>query len=193
LTINRIKEVALTLFAQQGYEGTALSEIASAVKIKTPSLYAHIESKESLYLDLFEEVVREHIHHIHSYVQGSTKATIEEQLFQIIKQSCHNYTLSEQKITFLKRSLMFPPTFLHQQLRAKFIEAETSLTELLRQLFEEGIKLGVIHHSTMEDLIASYYCLMDGAFIQMLYYGPEVFEARLPGIWKMYWTGLTSV
>jgi AcrR family transcriptional regulator len=186
-----IKSAALGLFARQGYEGTALSEIASAVGIKTPSLYAHIESKEALYLELFEDVVREHVQHIQLYMQASEHASVEERLFEIIEQSCRNYTLSEEKITFLKRSLLFPPASLQQQLQAKFMEAESSLTELLRKLFEEGIAGGVIHYSSMEDLIASYYCLMDGAFIQMLYYGPAVFGARLPGIWNMYWSGLT--
>lgn len=36
MTKKLIKEVALTLFAEKGYDGTALSEIAKAVGIKTP-------------------------------------------------------------------------------------------------------------------------------------------------------------
>ncbi|MDF2669924.1 MAG: TetR family transcriptional regulator [Paenibacillus sp.] len=186
-----IKSEALSLFARQGYEGTALSEIASAVGIKTPSLYAHIESKEALYLELFEDLVQEHVEHIRAYMQTSEQASVEERLFQIIQESCHNYTLSEEKITFVKRSLLFPPASLQKQLQERFMEAEKSLTELLHNLFEKGIKSGIIKHTKTEDLIASYFCLMDGAFIQMLYYGAEVFGTRLPAIWKMYWSGLT--
>lgn len=43
-----VREAALTLFAQRGYHGTALRDIASAVGIRTPSLYNHIESKQEL-------------------------------------------------------------------------------------------------------------------------------------------------
>lgn len=46
MTKKLIKEVALTLFAEKGYDGTALSEIAKAVGIKTPSLYAHLHQKK---------------------------------------------------------------------------------------------------------------------------------------------------
>jgi AcrR family transcriptional regulator len=43
-----VREAALTLFAQRGYHGTALRDIATAVGIRTPSLYNHIESKQEL-------------------------------------------------------------------------------------------------------------------------------------------------
>ena len=43
-----VREVALRLFAEKGYHGTALSEVASALGIRTPSLYNHIDSKQEL-------------------------------------------------------------------------------------------------------------------------------------------------
>ncbi|MBC8830133.1 helix-turn-helix transcriptional regulator, partial [Escherichia coli] len=55
MTKKLIKEVALTLFAEKGYDGTALSEIAKAVGIKTPSLYAHFASKEALFLEVYQD------------------------------------------------------------------------------------------------------------------------------------------
>ncbi len=43
-----VREAALTLFAQRGYHGTTLRDIAGQVGIRTPSLYNHIESKQEL-------------------------------------------------------------------------------------------------------------------------------------------------
>lgn len=43
-----VLDAALTLFAERGYHGTALSEIALTLGIRTPSLYNHMRSKQDL-------------------------------------------------------------------------------------------------------------------------------------------------
>ncbi len=47
-TKDRILDAALTLFAENGYNGTSVEQIAKAVGIKAPSLYKHYKSKESI-------------------------------------------------------------------------------------------------------------------------------------------------
>jgi len=39
---------ALTLFAENGYDGTSVEQIASIVGIKAPSLYKHFKGKEDI-------------------------------------------------------------------------------------------------------------------------------------------------
>ena len=47
-TKERILEEALTLFSEQGYDGTGIDEIAAHVGIKGPSIYKHFKSKEEI-------------------------------------------------------------------------------------------------------------------------------------------------
>ena len=47
-TKEKILEAALTLFAENGYDGTSVEQIANIVGIKAPSLYKHYKGKEDI-------------------------------------------------------------------------------------------------------------------------------------------------
>ena len=47
-TKERILNEALTLFAENGYDGTSMEQIATKVGIKAPSLYKHFKGKEDI-------------------------------------------------------------------------------------------------------------------------------------------------
>jgi AcrR family transcriptional regulator len=48
VTADAVLDAALTLFAERGYHGTAVSQIAASLGIRTPSLYNHMRSKQEL-------------------------------------------------------------------------------------------------------------------------------------------------
>ena len=47
-TKEKILDAALTLFAEYGYDGTSVEQIANVVGIKAPSLYKHYKGKEDI-------------------------------------------------------------------------------------------------------------------------------------------------
>jgi AcrR family transcriptional regulator len=53
-TAEAILDAAEALFAERGFEGTALRDVALCVGVRTPSLYNHFPSKESLYAAVLE-------------------------------------------------------------------------------------------------------------------------------------------
>ncbi len=53
-TKEKILDAALTLFAENGYDGTSVEQIASTVGIKAPSLYKHYKGKEDILTALID-------------------------------------------------------------------------------------------------------------------------------------------
>jgi AcrR family transcriptional regulator len=54
LTAERILDAAEALFAERGYAGTTLRDVATAVALRIPSLYNHFPSKDALYAAVLE-------------------------------------------------------------------------------------------------------------------------------------------
>ncbi len=54
-----IREAAVRLFSEQGYDATSIRDIAREVGLLPGSLYAHITSKEQLLLEIIEDGVEE--------------------------------------------------------------------------------------------------------------------------------------
>nr|BFD83456.1 TetR family transcriptional regulator [Streptomyces sp. Xyl84] len=57
-TRQRIQDVALELFAEQGYEKTSLREIAERLDVTKAALYYHFRTKEEIIVSLFEDLTQ---------------------------------------------------------------------------------------------------------------------------------------
>jgi TetR/AcrR family transcriptional regulator len=55
-TRERVLQVAQVLFAERGYRGTSLRDIAKRIGIKAPSLLHHFPSKQQLYLAVLDKM-----------------------------------------------------------------------------------------------------------------------------------------
>ncbi|MEU5220171.1 helix-turn-helix domain-containing protein [Streptomyces sp. NPDC020807] len=57
-TRQRIQDVALELFAEQGYEKTSLREIAERLDVTKAALYYHFKTKEDILVGIFDDLTR---------------------------------------------------------------------------------------------------------------------------------------
>ncbi|MEV6652621.1 TetR/AcrR family transcriptional regulator [Streptomyces sp. NPDC051219] len=57
-TRQRIQDVALALFAEQGYEKTSLREISEKLDVTKAALYYHFKTKEDILISLFQDLTR---------------------------------------------------------------------------------------------------------------------------------------
>ncbi len=70
-----ILDAAIRLFGKQGYSGTSMRDIATAVGVLPGSLYAHIASKEALLADIVEDGVNRFLAAVHPHAESDATPT----------------------------------------------------------------------------------------------------------------------
>jgi TetR/AcrR family transcriptional regulator len=77
ITRERILDAAEALFAERGFEGTTLRDVAASVGLRNPSLYNHFDSKESLYAAVLERDLGPLLRLLVDMVEQRREATAE--------------------------------------------------------------------------------------------------------------------
>jgi AcrR family transcriptional regulator len=103
-TRERILDAAEALFAERGYEGAHLRDVATRVGIRNPSLYNHFPSKESLYAAVLERGLGPVLAVLSAFVEVESGAHGDSQ--QVI----------EQMMELLARRPSLPRLLLHETL-----------------------------------------------------------------------------
>lgn len=178
---DQLKEAALDLFINNGYEGTSISQIVKKVEIRKSSFYAHFESKSALFLDLYKDAVlkeSERIKHIQEKIEHKDPI---DQLLEIYK----NLTDPNQggkELHFFHRMMFYPPLELKEEMLVLFSSVENHSTELIRNQIEKVIE----DKQKAEDLLAVFYALIDGLSIQFHLYDEQEHKKRIESAWKMF-------
>ena len=69
---SRILKSASALFAERGFRGVSISDVAEAAGLVKSSIYHHFENKEALYLAVMEEITKQSREQMQAGARGST-------------------------------------------------------------------------------------------------------------------------
>lgn len=175
---------ARTIFARQGYAETSLREIAEAVGIKTPSLYAHFSSKEALYEEVYAEVAIEHTGFFDDLAHGSGELEPLARLRHLLGGIEAYYRDRPDLAEFSLRAAVTEYGPSGQQLRVIFLDSESKLAEAVRRTYEDGVASGSFADGDAEGFIALVFVVMDGLFLQLTHYAPDVYRERFDQAWR---------
>ncbi|MEI2663403.1 TetR/AcrR family transcriptional regulator [Rossellomorea sp. LJF3] len=186
-----IKNVALELFGQKGYEDTSLAEIAKEVGIKKPSIYNHFRSKEDLFIEVLEDLM---VSEVTAYRQTESTMNHQEPLNNIrvlFDLFCQRLMTTKEALLW-KRVTFFPPEQFKDIIQEHFIHFEKVTTSILISVYKEGVNREMFQEVTEDEFVASFLCLVDGVFLEHHYYTDEIFQQRIESAWKVYSLGISS-
>jgi AcrR family transcriptional regulator len=142
VTEQAVREAALTLFAQRGYHGTALRDIAAEVGIRTPSLYNHIDSKQELLRGILRETTE--------LVWSDFLATVAqaddvvERLRRAVVAYAQRHATHRREALIVNRDI----ASLDEPARSEVMEVRRRHEQAIRQIIVEGVAQGAFEVQT---------------------------------------------
>jgi AcrR family transcriptional regulator len=198
-TRDKIIKVALTLFANDGYDATSMEKIATGVGIKKSSIYTFIASKEALFWEIYEDIEKSYHNYMVQLLTDSASMSPHERLYYLFK----NYLLGNQNTsreddvverTFWIRIMFFPPTVIKDRLLSRALQHEMELGDKYQEIIREGIQQGVLREAPPEEILLSYYSLRQGLYALMNVYMSDMPQdqkiVQIDKVWDNYWHGI---
>src|SRR5512133_932503 len=127
-----LTRIAARLFAERGYQGTSLADLAEELGVQKPSLYHHIASKE----DLLWEVAWEGAESFHAGLDTVPAGPATERIRLALR--AHLAVVAEQ----LDVATVFVREWRHLsgERRERFVAERRRYEERVRDLFREGVE-----------------------------------------------------
>src|ERR671936_1513608 len=132
---NELTRAAARLFAQKGYHGTSIGDLADALGVQKGSLYAHIQGKE----DLLYETMREGARAFHAALDAIPEDAPATEKIRLALRG-HLRVVADQ----LDVATVFVREwrYLEGERRDEILEERRRYEERFRAFFREGRELG---------------------------------------------------
>ncbi|MBO0875337.1 MAG: TetR family transcriptional regulator [Pseudonocardia sp.] len=139
ITSEAVLDAALTLFAERGYHGTALSQIAGALQVRTPSLYNHMRAKHELLLTIIERTVTAVLDDFHAATAGRTDPL--DRLYHATLVYARRHATHRREAIVVNRDT----TSLNEPYRTHMQDHRRAHEHALRAIITEGVEAGRFH------------------------------------------------
>ena len=148
---NELTRQAARLFAEKGYHGTSIGDLAEAMGVQKGSLYAHIDSKA----DLLWEVARDGATAFHAALDAVPDDVPAAEKIRLALRA-HLAVVAEQldiATVFIREW-----RYLEGERREEFIAERRRYEERFRMVFREGRELGELR-TDLDDATATLLAL----------------------------------
>lgn len=188
-TRERLKIAALAAFAQKGYEGATMQEIAEAVGINKASIYNHYKGKEDLFLAVYEDVATKYEKLLKRMIKDSANMEIHDKLLYMFKEYILFYYRDIHISLFWTQTLLLTPPEMRKKLYADILKREQTFEKKMLEILIEGMQDGIIRRDIPSKMLMSYRAMRDGLLLWMRI-TPELSGEWIEVFWKDFWLGI---
>lgn len=181
----QIKLSAMSVFAKKGFEAATMQNIADAVGLKKQSLYAHFESKKSIYKEIIEDQNRLFICEI-----GKTIRLLEGEPVEIVLKGIFRTMIimfsDRDRLLLWKRMTLFDAQSVDVNLNQL-----SEQRDLMGDFFSFFMMLSPSKSPEAIKPIAFSFLIMIAGYLDHLVIhpvGPNIFDL----VWGNFWNGVKN-
>lgn len=135
--LNQISQGALECFAETGYHGTTIRQIARAAKLSVPGVYHHYSSKHEILDDISERAMQELIDASGRAIENAGEKLIDR--FDALVECLVQFHTDFADVAFVSFSEI---RSLQPEARKRHVEQRRQEQEMITALVEEGVESG---------------------------------------------------
>ena len=185
----QIIEAATTVFAEQGFDGATMDDIAAEIGINKATIYLYFDSKDALIQSIAEEIFAQELADLQAAYESPGTATERLTAYYeaLIADESEVLPLMPLLYEFYARGLR------RDDVRAVIADFIHQLTGLLATLIQEGIDSGEFAPTEARAAARALDALLSGTLLHWVYAPEEVdVEAQLRYGVQLMFRGLIS-
>lgn len=168
MTAKRIQAVALRYFAKKGYDATTLADIAGEIGIKKPSIYAHYPGKMELFLTIVEQIRNNYAALWHRELAATVGQSPADRLKLLFEGICAYFLHDKVQLEFFIRLWTFPPADCATQALDPLKMVHKEIFDEVAAIFQAGEATGLFRKQQENEMVHSYFCLLDGYLVRAI-------------------------
>ena len=179
----QIRQAAMRVFAKKGYDATTMQNIADAVGLKKQSLYAHFESKKSIYKEIIEDQNRLFVYEIEKTIRLLKGEPVEIVLKGIFRTMTIMFS-DRDRLLLWKRMSLFDAQSVDVNLNQL-----SEQRDLMSDFFSFFMMLSPLKSSEEIKPVAFSFLIMIAGYLDHLIIhpvGPNIFDL----VWDNFWHGI---
>jgi AcrR family transcriptional regulator len=179
----RVCEHAVEHFAEHGYDGSSLNEIAALAGMRKASLYAHFANKDALFTCAFERALAAET----AYVESGFR---QEACGREAPGHWHPLHLAERyagsaNLRFVLRTAFLPPASIRGVVTGGFEAYLEQIRQGFCQALRERHAWARNDGNKLELYGDAYLGIIDSLHVELLYANPAVFARRAASLLKI--------